>query len=271
MTSTALPGVRFWLGTHKPGWLTRTEVPLFVSHRTLCGRRELPRARGPWALDSGGFTELTLHGRWQTSPAEYVEAVARYQAEIRGLVWAAPMDWMCEPSMLARTGLSVAGHQVRTVENYCLLRQLAPWLPFIPVLQGWTLADYLACVDRYAAAGVDLTRVPLVGVGSVCRRQHTSQIGAIITELAGAGLRLHGFGVKRRGLARYGPLLGSADSLAWSAHARRRPARVGCRGHRNCANCLPYALAWRERVLADLDRPWQAPLGHEPRRVGVVS
>jgi hypothetical protein len=134
MTSTALPGVRFWLGTHKPGWLTRTEVPLFVSHRTLCGRRELPRARGPWALDSGGFTELTLHGRWQTSPAEYVEAVARYQAEIRGLVWAAPMDWMCEPSMLARTGLSVAGHQVRTVENYCLLRQLAPWLPFIPVL-----------------------------------------------------------------------------------------------------------------------------------------
>jgi hypothetical protein len=49
----AAPVVRFWLGTHKPGWLARTEVPLFVSHRTLGGRRELPRARGPWALDSG--------------------------------------------------------------------------------------------------------------------------------------------------------------------------------------------------------------------------
>ena len=197
--------------------------------------------------------------------------MARYQAEIGRLVWAAPMDWMCEPSMLASTGLSVAEHQARTVENYCRLRQMAPSLPFIPVLQAWTLADYLACVDRYAAAGVDLTRLPLVGVGSVCRRQHTSQIGAIITELAAVGLRLHGFGVKRRGLARYGPLLESADSLAWSAHARRRPAQLGCVGHRNCANCLAYALAWRDQVLADLDRPWQPPLGHEPLPAGVWS
>ena len=28
--------------------------------------------------------------------------------------------------------------------------------PVIPVLQGWTLDDYLACVDLYASAGVDL-------------------------------------------------------------------------------------------------------------------
>ena len=249
----------------------------FSPSRLYCiaGRRgywpELPHAQGPWALDSGGFTELTLHGRWQTSPTEYVDAVTRYDEEIGRLGWAAPMDWMCEPSVLASTGLSVAEHQARTVENYCLLRQLAPGLPFIPVLQGWTLGDYLACVDRYQTAGVALATLPLVGVGSVCRRQHTSQIGAIITELAVGGLRLHGFGVKRRGLARYGPLLASADSLAWSAHARRRPARLGCVGHRNCANCLAYALAWRELVLADLDRPWQPPLGHEPRRVGVVS
>jgi hypothetical protein len=59
----------------------------------------------------------------------------------------------------------VADHQAATVDNYCTLRQLAPTLPFIPVLQGWRIGDYLACVDRYAAAGVDLTRVPLVGVG----------------------------------------------------------------------------------------------------------
>jgi hypothetical protein len=271
MTATeTVTRVRFWLGTHKPGWLARTEVPLFVSHRTLRGRRQLPRALGPWALDSGGFTELALHGRWQTSPAEYIDAVARYQTGIGGLVWAAPMDWMCEPTMLASTGLAVAQHQAHTVENYCLLQQLAPSLPFIPVLQGWSLGDYLACMDRYAAAGVDLTSLPLVGVGSVCRRQHTSQIGAIIIDLVGAGLRLHGFGVKRRGLARYGPLLESADSLAWSAHARRRPARLGCIGHRNCANCLPYALAWRDRVLAELDQPWQPPLGYDHVEPGVL-
>jgi hypothetical protein len=92
----------FWLGTHQPGWLARLDVPLFASHRTLRDRRRLPRAIAPWALDSGGFTELTLHGRWRTIPGEYAEAVARYASEVGRLAWAAPQDWMCEPAMLAR-------------------------------------------------------------------------------------------------------------------------------------------------------------------------
>ena len=46
------------------------------------------------------------------------------------------MDWMCEPAMLARTGLTVAEHQAGTVANYLELRAAAPELPFIPVLQG---------------------------------------------------------------------------------------------------------------------------------------
>ena len=254
-------GAGFFLGTHQPGWLGRLDVPLFCSHRTLRTRRTLPRARARWALDSGGFTELRLHGGWQTTPTEYAHAVARYAAEVGHLAWAAPQDWMCEPFMLARTGLSVAEHQARTVDNYATLRQLAPGLPFIPVVQGWRLADYLACIDRYATAGIDLAAVPLVGLGSVCRRQATGQIGAIVGELAAAGLRLHGFGVKRQGLARYADHLQSADSLAWSYAARRRPALPGCVGHRTCANCPRYALAWRQQVLAGLDRPRQLRLG----------
>jgi hypothetical protein len=99
-----------------------------------------------------------------------------------------------------------------------------------------------------------------VGLGSVCRRQASGEIGAIVAELAAAGLRLHGFGVKQRGLARYADRLVSADSLAWSYAARRRPALAGCTRHRNCANCPRYALAWRARVLADLDGPQQLRL-----------
>jgi hypothetical protein len=250
----------FFLGTHQPGWLARLDVPLMVSHRTLRTRHTLPRAAGRWALDSGGFTELALHGRWQTTPAAYADAVARYQAEIGRLAWAAPQDWMCEPAMLARTGLTVAEHQARTVDNYCRLRQLAPGLPVIPVVQGWDLPSYLACVDRYAANGVDLTAVPLVGLGSVCRRQASGEIAAIAAELARAGLRLHGFGVKLRGLAGYADLLQSADSLAWSYAARRRPPLPGCRGHKSCANCPRYALGWRARVLAALGPPRQLRL-----------
>jgi hypothetical protein len=263
-------GAGFYLGTHQPGWLGRVEVRLFVSHRTLRGRRTLPRAAAPWALDSGGFTELALHGRWRTTPAQYADAVARYHAEVGRLAWAAPQDWMCEPAMLARTGLSVEAHQARTVDNYCTLRQLAPDLPVIPVVQGWTLPDYLRCLERYQAAGVDLTRVPLVGLGSVCRRQATSQIGAIVAELAAGGLRLHGFGVKLGGLAAYADLLASADSLAWSYAARRRPPLPGCRTHKHCANCLRYALGWRAQVVATLARPRQLrlPAHPEPQRGG---
>src|SRR5215471_2669689 len=171
---------RFYLGTHQVTWLGRTEVPLFVSHRRLAERARLPRAVCPWALDSGGFSELALHGGWKTSPADYARAVRRYASEVGGLEWAAPQDWMCEPFMLAKTGLTIAQHQVRTVANYLDLRGLAPDLPFVPVLQGWELADYLRCIDLYLAAGVELSACRLVGLGSVCRRQSKREIEVIV-------------------------------------------------------------------------------------------
>lgn len=247
--------MRFYLGTHHPHWLSRLDVPLFVSHRTLAHRRTLPRARVGWALDSGAFTELSTYGAWRTTPQTYAAAVARYAAEIGRLDWAAPQDWMCEPFMLERTGLTVAEHQRRTIASYLTLRDLAPTLPWVPVLQGWALNDYLAHLDAYAAAGVDLAAVPVVGLGSVCRRQATREIDQIVATLAETGLRLHGFGVKTAGLVLYGPDLTSADSLAWSYQARRRPPLPGCVRHRTCANCPRYALAWRERVLRRADQP----------------
>lgn len=246
---------RFYLGTHHPHWLWRTTFPLFVSRRQLIRRAadRLTPAWCRWALDSGGFTELALHGRWTLPAQAYAAEVATYAERIGRLDFAAPQDWMCEPVMLARTGLSVREHQERTIANYLHLRAMAPHLPFLPVLQGWTPAEYLTCVDLYTSAGIDLARQPLVGLGSVCRRQSTSVIAGLVRELASGGLRLHGFGVKTLGLARYAGHLGSADSLAWSFRARRSPPLPGCAGrHKNCANCLPYATAWRARLLAKL-------------------
>ena len=262
----------FYLGAHQPHWLQIAGFPLFVSHRQLARRRgPLRPAACLWALDSGGFTELSLHGRWITSAADYVEAVARYAAQVGQLDFAAPQDWMCEPHILARTGLTVREHQERTVASYLELRALAPHLPFIPVVQGWHLADYLACVQLYRAAGVDLTRERLTGLGSVCRRQSTGQIAVIVTTLASLGLRRHGFGIKTTGLHLYGHLLASADSMAWSYAARRAPALPGCTGHRNCANCLAYATSWRTRVLtAATARHWQPSLfDPEPGQVAA--
>jgi hypothetical protein len=244
-------GTTFYLGCPEPSWLARVDVPLFVSHRRLSRRpgQRLPRALGSWALDSGGFSEIDQYGRWLTTPGAYVSAVRRYRDEIGGLLWAAPQDWMCEPRMLAKTGLTVADHQAKTVENYVRLRELAPDLPIIPVLQGWVLPDYLACVEQYARAGIDLAAAPVVGVGSVCRRQATGEIGHITGELAELGLNLHGFGVKTQGLARYAENLVSADSMAWSKAARHEPRRAACSHRGNCASCLPYALDWRAQKI----------------------
>jgi hypothetical protein len=220
--------------------------------------KTLPKARCSWALDSGAFSEISKHGKWTLSPEEYVAAVRRYRDEIGKLAWAAPQDWMCEPHIVAATGLSVREHQERTVENLVQLRALAPDLPFIPAVQGWNLADYLRCVEMYRERGIDLRDEPLVGLGSVCRRQATNEIGEIAQRLAGLGLRLHGFGVKTSGLRSYGQHLASADSLAWSFGGRyagpcqhQKPGRK--QQPASEANCLPYALEWRQAVLRTAD------------------
>src|SRR4051812_39615765 len=62
----------FYLGTHQPHWLAKTDVPLFVSVRRLMTMNRLPRAKGPWAIDSAGFTELSRNGRWTISVDQYV-------------------------------------------------------------------------------------------------------------------------------------------------------------------------------------------------------
>jgi hypothetical protein len=170
---------------------------------------------------------------------------------------------MCEPWIIAKSGLSVEEHQRRTVENFLELRELAPEIPWIPVLQGWELRDYLVAARMYYLSGVDVREARIVGVGSVCRRQSTDQIGEVFTALNRVGINsLHGFGVKRAGLVRYGDRVNTADSMAWSYRARRAAhdrVAVGLSGSvahcdkRNCANCKHFALEWRERVLTAVD------------------
>ncbi len=246
----------FYLGTHHPHWLAKAGVPLFVSHGTLRRYVSLPRAICRWALDSRGFSELSQHGRWTIKPADYVAAVRRYRDEIGMLDWAAIQDWMCEPVIREKTGLSVEEHQRRTVDNWMELRTLAPEIPWLPVLQGWTPGDYLECVYKY-----DCTKTPwrwgVVGLGSVCRRQSLTWIHGLIRWLHSTELQIHAFGFKTTGLETSATYLHSSDSTAWSMNARRNPrdaATAACRAkHANCANCLDYALAWRANLL---ERGW---------------
>jgi hypothetical protein len=156
-----------------------------VSDRRLRRYRRLPRAASRWALDSGGFTELDTHGSWDHGPTpprtlpwfavtETRSASSRGRRRRTGCV-----SRRSSPRPACRS----SKHQRRTVENYLTLRALAPDLPFVPVVQGWQINDYLTCVELYAAAGVDLAAAPVVGLGSVCRRQATDEAAEIVDAL----------------------------------------------------------------------------------------
>lgn len=245
-TARALAG--FLVGLPEPAWLGRVDVFAFVSRSRLARRKRLPVARTWWALDSGGFTEIKRHGQWTITAAEYVAEVRRYAVEVGMLAWAAPMDWMCEPDQIARTGLTVIEHQRRTVANYVELRQLAPDLPFVPVVQGWTVADYVRCVQMYADAGVDLAAQPIVGVGSVCRRSSPTAVWLVLSALHALGLRnLHGFGVSASVLPLVADLLVSSDSQAWSSAARSETEPCPD-GKVDCRNCCHRALEYADEL-----------------------
>lgn len=205
-------------------------------------------------MDSGGFTQISRYGAWDISPQNYALFARRCMTEIGNLDFVAPMDWMCESFVLAKTGKSLREHQRLTVENYIDLVSIDPGVPWIPVVQGYSVDDYLRCVDLYQKHGVDLRQNALVGVGSVCRRQAENEAVLIFHTLHAIGLKLHGFGVKIRGMARYRSVLTSSDSMAWSYSARRNEMIEGCtHSYENCANCPLYALRWHERFIADKD------------------
>jgi hypothetical protein len=228
--------VTLYLGSHhatKRWW--ELGVPLCVSYRVLRERKRLPQARAPWILDSGAFSELKLHGRFTYSAAEYAAGIDRL-ASIGQMVWAAPMDWMCEPEMIVRTGLSVREHQERTVASYLEL-----WPRVIPVIQGYGPRDYDRCIELYREAGVALDREPVVGLGSVCRRSKTREIIRLIRYLGDHGLCFHGFGLKGTSYRALRPMLASADSMAWSLAARMSGGD---------ANSPQEAIAWRTKLLA---------------------
>lgn len=254
----------FYLGTHLPHWLEKPGGRLFVSRRTIGRLRKGARARRLWAMDSGGFSELSMYGHWTITPEQYVEEVRQHFYETGNLEWAAIQDWMCEPFITSKTmptiphKEAVRWHQVATVESWLTLTQIAPEMPWAPVLQGWTVEDYGNHVRMYDDADPTWRQSTTIGVGSVCRREGTITAEHIFRSLASQGLggRLHAFGAKIGGVSRYADVLGSSDSLAWSSNARykREPICSPKATHKTCANCILWAEEWRQKVLDAIAR-----------------
>lgn len=245
---------RFYLGTDNPTWLRQTTTPLCVTVNRILRYETWPRAKGPWVCDPNAFTNVSKHGRHLIAPETLAGIALKFMRWPGRLEWVAIQDYMCEPDVLAVTGLDIITHQRLTVASYIDLMRLAPAAPWLPVLQGFKLDEYLRCVDLYYKARIYLHELPVVGVGSICRRQATREAEAIIRRLKDEGLRLHGFGMKIKGLENVGEALYSADSMAWSFHTRMAQIKLeGC-NHKSpkCSHCLRYALGWHERVSKKL-------------------
>lgn len=211
--------MKFYVGLHHPADTSHFDRA-FISINRVRGRKK-PVASTDWILDSGAFRELEQFGAYRHSPADYAAEVNRLAALNPGLTAAVSQDFMCEPFMLAKTGLTVADHQRLTIERYDALLPLVR-VPLMPVLQGYTLASYLQHIEAY---GDRLRPGMLVGVGSICKRNvDMRQIEAILAAIKRKrpDLRLHGFGVKLTALGSgvVRDCLDSADSMAWSFRAR---------------------------------------------------
>lgn len=230
--------MRFFVGLHQPSDAIRFDACM-VSVRRLEDRRG-DFAVGEWMMDSGAFMELKLHGRYRYSAEVYAAHIARWSRCGR-LVAAVAQDYMCEPFMLVRTGLSIDDHQRLTISRYDALSHYArqSGVALMPVLQGYAPHEYVTHIRAY---GRRLAAGAWVGVGSVCKRNgDPDAVAAVLLAIKAErpDLRLHGFGLKTTALASdlILSLLHSADSMAWSFAARKA---------RRAGDLTRSANDWRE-------------------------
>jgi hypothetical protein len=172
-------------------------------------------------MDSGAFSEIRKHGEYRTEPSSYAALIVRWKS-CGNLLAAVTQDYMCEPFILEKTGMTVQEHQEKTVARYDELLRCDTGVYIMPVLQGYECKDYIRHLQMY---GSRLARGAWVGVGSICKRNGRPwEIEKILLAINNArpDLLLHGFGLKATAL-RSGivdQLLYSADSMAWSLQER---------------------------------------------------
>jgi len=179
------------------------------------------------ALDSAGYVAAAKYGDYRWTPEQYLDLAAAFPWR-----WYASIDWCVEPGVAGDRPMRIL-RMAATANMVGRLNRLADirGMPRpMPVIQGWTAAEYLEC-----AGWMPLLEWPdLVGVGSVCRRNLSGPDGifAILDALDARlprNVRFHMFGVKSAALAKLAghPRIASSDSMAWDFGARcdRRTGR----------------------------------------------
>jgi hypothetical protein len=215
--------MQFYVGLHQPS------DAKYFERACLSTKRLRPRRKyiGPCKtiVDSGGFTEITQYGRYRHDVNDYAREVHRLADGVVDIACIVSQDYMCEPFVIKRTGLSVKTHQELSVIRYMEIRnRVCGSIHVMPVIQGYRPTEYADHIRQY---GNLLKPGMWVGIGSVCKRNSNPEsvlavLNAVITERD--DLNYHGFGLKTTALAipEIYDILFSADSLAWSLAARKQ-------------------------------------------------
>lgn len=213
--------MRFFIGLHQPSDAQHFDA-CFISVGRL-RKRKGPFKVGDWIMDSQAFTTIFMHGGYPYPVEEYAAQIRRWKSN-GDLLAAVAQDYMCEPMMLKKTGLTVADHQRLTIERYDALLRCETGCYILPVLQGYTPDEYVSHIRQY---GERLHPGMWIGVGSICKRNSSPCLildVLIAIKQERPDLRLHGFGLKTTALAHgtIRALLHTADSMAWSFAARKK-------------------------------------------------
>ncbi|WP_291333425.1 hypothetical protein [Desulfovibrio sp.] len=206
-------------------------------------------------LDSAGFTAMKKYNGFPWTIDAYVELAARFPFAR----WAS-MDYCVEQEIAASREVVLDRiSQTINANHSCanLARQYGILDTFMPVIQGRTPDDYLRCIERMPM----VFDFPVVGVGSMCRRQvHGADgilrvIAALDQAFAGTEVQLHLFGLKSQGAAavRAHPRVFSVDSQAYGSAARWDAVKAG---HSKTNHFVAGVMEqWLLSQRANLQRP----------------
>ena len=243
--------MKLFIVSHESNWLNQSCVPMAITSRRMERMRGPTRARGEWILDSGSRSILRNFRRHPMSASAYARNAQWYGQSVEKLVHATVQDWPADEATLKATGHTLLSHQSWTVRSFKDLRRLASDVPWMPVLVGVTVGDYLHHIDLYRDAGADLASMPLVAVRGAFQRENPSETVEILEAIAGVGVKTHALWAQGVPFDRIAPWVVSADSAEWSAEASQVEPLPQC-GHWKCTHCLRFAEAWHGRKVLEI-------------------
>lgn len=172
-------------------------------------------------IDSGGFGMHKKWGKYPFTVVQYIDYV-HHMMDKWPVTEVAVLDYPCEPEV-NRTTHSTNMDRIRaTVDNAVLCVDADNNIPWVPVIQGFTLKEYLACWELYQDAGIEYD---LWAIGSICARKKLGGIRNIVTSLYNkTEQNLHAFGLTLPALRDPQVFfsLQSSDSAVWNWRAMNR-------------------------------------------------